>query len=32
VVQEKSQEVDIADVWVTRGKLSAHDRSALGLQ
>ena len=32
VVQEKAQEVDIADVWVTRGKLTAHDRSALGLQ
>ena len=32
VVQEEAQEVDIADVWVTRGKLTAHDRSALGLQ
>jgi hypothetical protein len=32
VVQEKAQEVDIADVWVTRGKLSAFDRAALGVR
>ncbi len=31
VVLPEDQEVDIADVWVTRGRLSLHDRKILGI-